>query len=75
MKKLVLFVFMTLMSLEGWATTPEFGGKRIKTITWTDGKDTEVGELKYDETGRIKEYLIDGKIINQYTYSDNTICL
>lgn len=75
MKKLVLFVFMTLMSLEGWATTPEFGGKHIKTITWTDGKDTEVGELKYDEAGRIKEYLIDGKSRDKYAYSDNSITI
>ena len=54
---------------------PDFGSKRLKKIIWTDGKDTEVGELKYDEAGRIKEYLIDGKIINQYTYSDNTISI
>lgn len=55
--------------------TPEFGGKHIKTITWTDGKDTEVGELKYDEDGRIKEYLIDGKSRDKYAYSDNSITI
>ena len=54
---------------------PDFGTKRLKKITWTDGKETEMAELRYDDTGRIKEYLIDGKIINQYTYSDNTISI
>ena len=54
---------------------PDFGTKRLTKITWTDGKETETAELRYDDTGRIKEYLIDGKVINQYTYSDNTISI
>lgn len=47
--------------------------KLLKSITWTDGKDTEVAELKYDESGRISEYYIDGKLQNKYSYAGNTI--
>lgn len=57
------------------ASTPEYGSKRIKTITWTDGKETETAELKYDDAGRIVEYLLDGKTIDTYSYTDNTITI
>lgn len=74
-KKVLFLLMMVLLSLNGWAdpSTPDFGTKRIKTITWTDGKKTESAELKYDEAGRIKEYLIDGKVRDTYSYTENTI--
>lgn len=53
--------------------TPNFETKFITNITRTDGKNTEVAELKYDDAGRISEYYIDGKLQNRYSYTGNTI--
>lgn len=57
------------------SSTPVSGAKRIKTITRTDGKKTEAAELRYDDTGNIKEYVIDGKVRDTYSYTENTISI
>lgn len=58
---------------EGSNQTSETRTKLIRNITWTDGKDTDVAELKYDDKGRIIEYYINGALFNIYTYKDNEI--
>lgn len=67
---LLMTVFSTVYSFGS-----DFTGKKLKSITWTDGKKTEVAELKYDDTGRISEYYIKGKLQNKYSYTDNTITI
>ena len=74
MMKRVLFLLMAAFPTV-YSLGSDFTGKQLKSITWTDGKKTEVAELKYDETGRISEYYINGKLRNSYSYTDNSITI
>lgn len=53
--KRMFILLMTVFSAV-YSFGSDFTGKQLKSITWTDGKKTEVAELKYDDTGRISEY-------------------
>ena len=75
MKKLSIVLTLLFGVIQSVISGDVAGSKRLKTIIKDDGRKTEVAELKYDDAGRIKEYLIDGEIYDRYSYTDNTITI
>lgn len=77
MKRHLCFLAVLLFPFCGWAQdgggvpAPNWGGKKLLSMTRIKGNDASRAEFKYDEIGRLSQYSYDSGIEYNFSYSGN----